>query len=483
MSNALASIGPGAWINQATLSVIDSNPSRDPENSGYGTIQVVVWEEWNGNDWDIHMKYSNLDGALGSWIFPPVHPATTPGVDEINPAVAVTNADITGVFQVHVVYEYSSGGPSNIGHTYSLNMGITWIVPPGMPLNTNNAHDPAIVYSEDVSHPAAAWYGMAVQIVWSEQQAAWPVGTGLYDIMYDAWCYDPISNSWFYVGATPIQTSTNNGFGTTTTCDLPEIAAIDETMRGGSWDYYFAVVWQETSTAPGTPTQSDIYYSDGITTVTPGANPPPPFPTGAAAPTPAGMLNTNPAGSGNCVDPDIAATQDYQNPAIALEEFYIHVNWVWQIAGPPAGFQIDTCYFAGPVPTPGFGVFVVTLQAVGPLLTVLDRPTIAVKCIMRMPVNPFTIFQIWMCWEDTSNPASVPDIWYRVGQHNNMGPFFGYVILPAPVPYVPAVSSDYNPELWNRNDAIRPVAPPFTHLVFDQGIPVGGVPEVVYIDP
>jgi hypothetical protein len=472
MSNVLASIGPGAWINQATLSIIDSNPSQDPENSGYGTLQVVVWEEWNGNDWDIHMKYSNLDGALGSWIFPPVHPATTPGVDEINPAVAVTNADPTGVFQIHVVYEFIDTTvvpPRNdIYHTYTLNMGINWIVPAGR-LNTNDAHDPAIVYSEDVSNPIPpdVWYSMAVQIVWSELN---PAPVNRYEIYYNAWYFEGSAGGpWAYAIAPPasfpVRASLNGH------CEKPEIAAIDETMMPGTWNFYFAIVWQEPSVAP---VNTEIWYRDGWLGIAPGAIV---FtiPLGNV-----GRLCTCPAGSGNCVDPDIAATQDYQNPAIALEEFYIHVNWVHQITG--GGFRIDTCYFAGPVPFPGFGLFVTTAAAVA-TPTVLNRPTIAVKCIMRMPVNPFTIFQIWMCWEDSSNPASVPDIWYRVGQHNNMGPFFGFVILPAPVPYVPAISSDFNPELWNRNDAIRPVAPPFTHLVFDQGIPVGGVPEVVYIDP
>ena len=66
MSNALASAGPPIWINQTPISIVDGITSRDPENSGYFLDQVVVWEEWNGADWDIYMKYGNLDGALGS---------------------------------------------------------------------------------------------------------------------------------------------------------------------------------------------------------------------------------------------------------------------------------------------------------------------------------------------------------------------------------------------------------------------------------
>ncbi len=95
ISNASGSGWPVVWLNQATLSNIDCNPSQDPENSGFGTTQVVVWEEWNGNDWDIWMKYSLLDGALGSWVFPVVQPATT-AMNEINPAVTITAPDFWG---------------------------------------------------------------------------------------------------------------------------------------------------------------------------------------------------------------------------------------------------------------------------------------------------------------------------------------------------------------------------------------------------
>ena len=158
------------------------------------------------------------------------------------------------------------------------------------------------------------------------------------------------------------------------------------------------------------------------------------------------------------------------------------MNWVYQDSVTLL-YQIDTSYTCGPVPTPGFGPFIVTVPpARGPIITVLDRPTIAAKLVTRIPVGGFTLFEIWMCWEDGSVAASIPDIWYIVGQHNNAGPPFFFTFGPALVPYVPILSSDFNPELWNRNDAIR-AFPPFTHLVFDQGIPVGGVPEIVYIDP
>ncbi|MCK5559789.1 MAG: hypothetical protein KAJ51_04325, partial [Thermoplasmata archaeon] len=237
------------------------------------------------------------------------------------------------------------------------------------------------------------------------------------------------------------------------------------------WDYYFAVVWQETCT-----TQIDIYYIDGTTTVTGRL-------AALVAPTPpAGILNPN-AGGGDCYDPDIAATQDYQIPGIGPEEFYYHVNWVYlDKRGDPWVYLIVTKYVCAPVPGPGALSFVSFTTAAGPIGTVLDRPTIASKLMIRFPVGPTTIFETWMCWEDTSNPASVPDIWYRVGQFDAGPRTFAYLIGPSPVPYVPALSSDFNPELWNRNDAIR-LFPPFTHLVFDQGIPVGAVPEVVYIDP
>jgi hypothetical protein len=486
MPNSLGSAGPPVWINQATLSVVDSNPSEDPENSGFNTIQVSVWEEWNGLDFDIWMKYSLADGALGTWVFPAIQPAVT-ALNEINPAVTVTNADITGAFQVHVVYQVENPAfplTWDVMHTYTLNFGIAWVGPFIMDRTAaNDAIDPAIVYTEDTSNPMppAAWYGMSVQIVWSEIRAA----TGLYDVLYDAWSYDVVTNAWFYAGPITVRISINAGLNTRT-CTHPEIASIDDIILVGPWDYYLHVVWEETWTAPGVLVQTDIFYRDGMMTVTPGAIPPPPLPTAAIAWTAAaGQLNTNPIGTGNCYGPDIAATQDYQLPAVALEEYYIHVNWVYiDTTVVPNTYQIDTCYAAGPVAAPGAGVFVATAPAVGPGLIVLDRPTIAAKLVARIPWQGATVFETWMCWEDNTVAASAPDIWYRVGQHNVAGPPFFFIVAAAIVPYVQPMGGafEYNPELWNRNEITR-LFPPFTHLVFDMTTGLNGNPEIEYIDP
>ena len=55
------------WAGQATLSTTGDNVvDQDPENSGYGTLQVAVWEhETSGSNHDIFIKYSTSDGATG----------------------------------------------------------------------------------------------------------------------------------------------------------------------------------------------------------------------------------------------------------------------------------------------------------------------------------------------------------------------------------------------------------------------------------
>lgn len=471
MLNAHAAIGPGGWMNQATLSTVDSLPSLDPESSGFGTQQVVVWEEWNGVDWDIYMKSSAFDGAPGTWGFPPLHPATT-AADEINPAVTVTNANIAGALEVHVVYQRWNAFAMqwDICHTYSTNFGAAWTVP--VIMNANDARDPAIVYTEEISNmgvvPPPPWYGMCVQIVWSEYN---PVSLN-YEIRYNAWYYDPVAVPpvWAYVTVPTASTLIRASPGGN--CEKPEIASVDETMTVGAWEYYFAIVWEEPSTIA--PFNWEIWYVDGWTNIRP-APVVVVLPMGSL-----GKVSFNAPGSGDCYDADIAATQDYQLPAIALEEFYFHINWVFRSA-PPMTYQIDTCFFAGPVPFPGAPVYIATAPAKGPVVSVLDRPTIANKLITRIPVGGSTIFETWMCWEDNTIAGSPPDIWYRVGQYNNVAPPFVFIMVSALVPYVqPAGSTDYNPELWNRNDAAR-LFPPFTHLVFD--MTRGGTQEVEYIDP
>jgi hypothetical protein len=458
MSNAVASAGPPIWINQTTISFVDGSTSQDPENSGYGINQVVVWEEWNGADWDIYMKYSNLDGALGSWIFSPVNPAVTVA-DEINPAVAVTNSNpITLATEIHVVYQIWSGVSWDVEHTWTNNFGVTWSAPAVLDATpANDAMDPAVVFTEDLSNPGPT-NGLLVQFVWSEFNP----GPGLFEIQYNAFYQDPsLIPVRGYIGPTLIRSAAGD-------CLYPEIASVDERLSPAAFDYYFSVVWQE-QTRPGAG-QWNILYDDGTTTTSGGGG------MGMVL-TPGSLGQLNPVNNyGDSYHPDIAATQDYALGGGA-ETYYFHVNWVFQIVGPPASWQIDTCYNVGPLTTPGAAAFIITAPARGPGAIVLDNPTIASK--LQIP-GGIPVFETWMCWEDSSAAASVPDIWYRVGQCPTAGPPFAYTVAAAIVPYVQWLTSEYNPELWNRNDTLR-MFPPLTHLVFD--MTQGPVQEVEYIDP
>jgi hypothetical protein len=460
MSNVMASGWPPNWVNQARLSILDSNPSRDPENSGFGPIHVVVWEEWNGNNWDIHMKYNLVDGAPLSWS-PPIAVATDDDVDEINPAVTVTNINPDGNTEIHVVYQRENLDFPNtydIIHKFTPDFGRNWPGVQTLDMNEpQNAIDPAIVYTEDVSNPDVRWYGMLVQIVWSEVNPA----TGRYDIKYNAYYLDPTVRppNRGYAFPFPGGSTTIRPAPAGSNCMVPEIASVDERFTGGIFDYYFAIVWQE-----GVIGLWTVMYVDGLTIITPG--PPVIFLSGA------GAISTGP----NCYDPDIAATQDYQEE----ETYYFHVDFVTLVV---AGImQIDTCYYIGNTPTPGAASFIPTApaQGPGPAPFVLDRPTIASKLIQVGP----TIFETWMAWEDSTNPAANnPDIWFSVGTCQ-AGGAFGYTWVAARVGYNPPLeegSIEHNPELWNRNDAVR-MFPLLTHLVFDQDVG-GGIPEVIYIDP
>ncbi len=474
MANAMSSGWPPAWINQATLSTVDSNPSQDPENSGFGTTQVAVWEEWNGNDWDIYMNYSLADGALGTWVFPALHPATT-AADEINPAVTVTNTNpVTAATEIHVVYELIrlvGGFPqSDIYHTWTNNFGNAWIGPTRLDLTPNNdAKDPAIVYTEDLSNPGVG-FTMLVQFVWSEIDPA----TGFMAIYYDAFYYDPtLAPVRNYISATIGTQNIRSNAGEN--CELPEIASVDESLNGLIYDYYFAIVWQESAPIPTPPwTQWNVWYIDGTTTTSGGA--------GMAVALGAAGLISFPNANADSKEPDIAATQDYLGPG--AETYYFHVDWVYNIFAPPVPpplFQIDSCYSVGAVPTPGAAsFFIIAPPARGPGLNfLLDKPTIASKVIA---LNP-TVFETWMAWEDYTNvPGTTPGIWYRVGTYTVGAPLFIYTWGPARVPYLPPAGTiDCNPELWNRDDSTR-LMPPLTHLVFDQDVG-NGIPEIEYIDP
>ena len=468
-SNALASTLPGPWVNQTTLSNIDYNTSQDPENSGFGTIQVVVWEEYNGNDWDIWMKYSLLDGLLGSWIFPATQPATLPYVDEINPAVTITNSDPFGNTWIHVVYQRQAQGGLqwDVCHTYTLNFGGAWSAPTVLDINQQqDATDPAIVYTEDTTNPSNQ-LGMLAQIVWSENN---PV-TGAYEIKYNAFYLDI---SWFpwiigYVG--PFTIRAGGAGGISTNCLYPEIASIDENINRATCQFDFSVVWQEQSPFTGF---WNIWYDDG-TTQTTGLGGITTWLTGGST----GQLNVNLA-PGDCLHPDIAATQDYIIVGGGLnEQYYYHVIWVFNdIFQVPPIWQIDNSFAAPNLPNPGAAGF-----APNPIAQVstqlLDNPTIATKLTAIIPA----VFQIWMAWEDSTviQPTN-PDIWYNVGSFSIMTGFIYFGIGPIRVGYGPGAgwSIENNPELWNRNDPAR-AFPPLTHLVFDQTI--APTTEVEYIDP
>jgi hypothetical protein len=463
MPNGLASAGPPVWLNQATLSTNDNNTSQDPENSGFGVIQVAVWEEWNGNDWDIYMNYSLADGALGTWVFPPLHPATTANIDERKPAVTVTSVNqTTGATEIHVVYQEWNpvGGQWDVIHKWTNNFGAAWSLPWTMDTAAaNDALDPAIVYSEDLANPALG-PGWIVHITWAELIPL--PGSGFYEIIYDGYYVDvvPVPPVRGYVGGTTVRTPPAGH------CEVPEIAATDDILAGGVWDYDFAIVWQE-STGAG---QLNVMYDAGTTTIFPG----PPV----MLLTPGSFGQINPINNiGDCYNPDIAATQDYQLP-LGWEIYYFHIIWMFKVWGPPPTYQIDTRYFAGLTPTPAAVAFIFTAPARGPINTVLNDTTIASKLIGLGP----TVFETWMCWEDSAAGAG-PDIWYRIGTYTVGAPPFAYTVPAARVPYLPpGGTSEYNPELWNRNDGAR-MFPPLTHLVFDTSIGLAGNQEVEYIDP
>ncbi len=476
MANGLASPGPNIWMNQATLSIQDDMNSQDPENSGYTTTQVVVWEEWNGADWDIWMKYSLADGALGTWVFPPVQPASTPNVNEQHPAVAVSRIHPDSAQEIHVVYERwntEGGGQWDVCHTWTINYGAAWTVP--VVLDTHielEAIEPAIVYTEDLGNPSPANPGMLMQIVWAEEI---PEQAGLHQILYDAFYWDPFLppprgyiSTWV---APPIIIRTSPWGGD---CRNPEIASVDEfdPLRVMFVDYDFSVVWEEEDPRPPRNGLRDVWYVDGRTVTSPGPS--------VSVFIPAGMLssNTNPY---DYFHPDIAATQDYQ---WGMETHYFHVDWVRQNTN-NFNHDIESSYAVGAGSTPGFFSFIGVAPAQSTNNAALDNPTIASKLVSLSP----TVFETWMAWEDSAGPGAPtnPDIWYTVGTCTVVGGFV-YMAGPPPPPwrvgYVPGVgggSQEFNPELWNRNDWMRNF-PPLTHLVFDQDVGTG-FREVVYIDP
>ena len=479
MQSVLGATGPlFVWANQTTLSNADSNPSQDPENSGFGMTQVTVWEEWNGADWDIYMKYNTADGLpVPGWFSPPTQPATTPGIDEKNPAVSVSRP-VGGLLQeeIHVVYQQwnPAGGIWEICHTYTTNFGVAWVGPVVISSAGVSSTNPACVYTEDHTTPRGlGTTGRLVQMVWEETL---PLGGTR--IGYRAYAYDPspvfsgyvpvFPGPPFWIRVTP--------FGLLS--KLPEIASVDERSNGAATDFQFSIVWQETNAAGNW----NVGYVDGTTQVSA-------IPRGVAlTPGSLGILNAV-VGGFDHTDPDIAASQDYQPIGIA-QSYFFHVDYVKQGPNPGGGtaFSVEQCYSYGGTPTPGSAAFTgpasvhvgVTFAVPPPVL--IDNPTVATKLTSVVGALPIT-FQTWFAWEDNIVVATT-DIWYRVGFYTTgPPPAFGYAgIAGARVPYLPLAAPDIeqNPEFWNREDALR-LNPPVTHLVFDRAN--GPAVEVEYIDP
>jgi hypothetical protein len=476
MQSVLAATGPPyVWALQATLSTPDNRASQDPENSGYGVLQVSVWEEQDPItlNWDIFLKYSNNDG--NAWLWPALQPPMT-GANEINPAVSVTrNHPVTGQ-EIHVVYQRwnTVSGNWEICHVYTNNLGIAWIGPVVISTVGVSATNPACVYTEDQNNPVPGSITTLFQVVWEEALPAPAVGT---QIMYDAFAYDPtwipvrgyIPGGPFLIRAPPAGL----------TCELPEIASVDERINPIAYDYTFNIVWQEINAAGNW----NVWYVAGTTTTSP---PPPSVVLTAGS---LGILNVVAAGSDH-TDPDIAASQNYL-PIGIPQWYYFHIVWVRQTIVVPGAwnFAVDSCYWYGVNPTPASAVFIATpaVAAFGPvpLPVPYDDPTIATKLITPPPIAP-TIFEIWFAWEDTTVLVTA-EIYYRVAQYWDPPPFFWFTVGAGRVPYTPPpppmMDIEQNPELWNREDALR-VNPPRTHLVFDKNPhPVGAGIEIEYIDP
>jgi hypothetical protein len=469
ISNCVAHNGV-AWVFQATLSNnMDSTPSEDPENSGNMLIQAVVWEEGVAPNRDIYIKWSAVNGAPGSWFFP-VPPATHPAItaaDEINPAVAVTREHDINPTETHVVYEINNpNGQNTIWHTWTNNWGITWNTAQVSSKSAAgvdyDAHDPAIVYSEDLNFPGA-FFGQIVHIVWSEDNA--PGGTGnAYEILYDAYViYDPGPPPFrgYFSGPLTRLVIRTNPNGANYNCELPEVASVDETVNPGSYSYYFSVVWQEDWPRTGGGTQWHVWYMDGTTLISPGR---------IWTRNPGSYGQIDPPSINDATEPDIAATQDYLGPT---ETFFYHIDY--QLAG--ALNSIESHYSGGAVPNPGAATFIQTLTVQGPIAgAAYNKPTIASKLIT---LNP-SVFESWLAWEDGTNAATAPDIYYRMGTYVAGGGWMGWAVAPMLVGYLPINGVEYNPELWNRNNVV--FIQPVTHLVFDID-PRPVMTEVEYIDP
>ena len=376
------------------------------------------------------MKYSLLDGAPGSWLFPLFQPATTVQWER-NPAVSVTPST-GGSTEIHIVYEREDLVQGvltwRIYHVYTNNFGAAWIGPVLMnSVARANAYDPAIVCTEDLATPGGGGPGFLNQMVWSEETG---FATGVFQILYDAHIYDPtLLPARPYVGPTIIRTNPNVGiiYG----CYKPEIASVDERSNAVAYDFPFAIAWEETwPSGAGIPAvRYDIYYVDGTTTTSPGV------PATALTAGSIGIISNPLLAQVDAREPDIAASQDYPAPG-AVEQYYYHIVWVsklWPNAGGGAyGNSVEHSYTCGITPWPGFAAFIAGLVPVtGPsVIQAYDNPTVALK--LQNVVGP--VFDSWFAWEDTSGPSPM-DIYYRPGRYTVGGPPFVFRAGPAIVPY------------------------------------------------
>ena len=462
MPNSMGATNPAiTWAGQATLSTTGDNVvDQDPENSGYGTLQVAVWEhETSGSNHDIFIKYSTSDGATGTWSFPPNQTATT-NMDEINPAVCVTRNHSQPIGQeIHVVfqrYNTQSGGVWEICHTYTNDFGNIWSPVTIISTAYTNSYNPACVYTEDTMlgpGSGGGAIGFVCQIVWEEF-----ISATRRRIMYDAFVYDP---TWMARGTLPGGPFpiSNSSF----TANLPEIASIDDTFNNSANNYQFSIVWQEQNSSGS---NWNIWYTDGMTETAPTVQ----VVQGTGS---LGQINPNIIDF-NHTEPDIAASQDYQ----LNEIYFFHIDYLRVGSNATPLYIIESHYCNSGFWNPGAAAFIQT-SPVKSNIIVKDKPTIASK--LRQ-LNPST-FDTWFAWEDANMTGSIPNIWYRVSQQS-LGAGFSYLVPAAKVPIQPlgAADSEYNPELWNRNDASRSF-PPLTHLVCDILNLTTSAHEVEYIDP
>ena len=468
------------WTSQANLSASPTNDSRDPEIAGYGIVHATVWEEWNGNDWDVYLKYTMTDGI--TWISPPVQPATTAGVDEINPAVAVTNNHPQNSVEFYVVYQKQvpDTTPPNFFHweihgVKTNNLGLTWTSfnhpvsgrisgPAGAGVG-NDAIDPAIVYTEDQSFSAVGpSYGYCLQIVWAEQIPWQPAGD--YRIGYRAYSWDP--NTLSFVWQAAAWYLRINPFGWYFTSAKPEIASVDEFTTTTDYVYPFYIVFEDQAWIGGAKAPV-VWYVDGFFRARTSTGAPfvPVFGTPLPIPGPSPGY-----------DPDIAATQDFRTP----ETYYIHIAYEYPDTTNSLT-KIQSNFYCGGTRLPGapaFGIVPIPLVDSYALQTNRARPTVTVRLIN---FNPGGIYESWVAYEKwpVTNPA---DIYYRMGIFDTNTGFFTWTTTPAVVGYTPLTGSEENPELWTRNAFNGPIGSAARiHLAFDDTTPTNPLAEITYIDP